>query len=54
VTAGSVDIRFEGERHRLGTGDAILFDADVSHVYLNPGQVEATMYLVMEYAESIG
>ena len=54
VTVGSMNISFEGERHRLASGDAIFFNADVSHVYLNPGQVEATMYLVMKYAESVG
>jgi transcriptional regulator with XRE-family HTH domain len=32
-------------------GDAIYFRADVPHIYENPGNREAVMYLVMTYAE---
>jgi transcriptional regulator with XRE-family HTH domain len=54
VTAGSVEIDRGDEHHVLGTGDAILFEADVAHVYRNPGNTEAVMYLVMTYAETVG
>jgi transcriptional regulator with XRE-family HTH domain len=54
VTAGSVEIDAGGVTHRLETGDAILFEADVPHSYRNPGKVEAVMYLVMTYAEEVG
>ena len=54
VTAGAVEIDRGNERHVLTTGDAILFEADVAHVYRNPGDVDAVMYLVMTYAETIG
>ena len=40
------------ETHRLDTGDAIVFEADVAHVYTNPGAAECVMYLVMTYAEA--
>ena len=40
------------ETHRLETGDAIVFEADVAHVYVNPTGVECVMYLVMTYAEA--
>jgi transcriptional regulator with XRE-family HTH domain len=40
------------ETHRLETGDAIVFEADVAHVYANPGAAECVMYLVMTYAEA--
>jgi transcriptional regulator with XRE-family HTH domain len=45
----------EGARrdtHRLDTGDAIVFEADVAHVYTNAGAKECVMYLVMTYAEA--
>jgi len=54
VTQGAVEISVVTERHQLAQGDAILFEADVPHVYHNPGDVEAVMYLVMTYAEEIG
>jgi transcriptional regulator with XRE-family HTH domain len=54
VTAGTVEIDRGDEHHVLGTGDAILFEADVAHVYRNPGNTEAVMYLVMTYAETVG
>jgi transcriptional regulator with XRE-family HTH domain len=54
VTAGQVEIDRGEEHHVLGAGDAILFEADVVHVYRNPGNVDAVMYLVMTYAETVG
>jgi quercetin dioxygenase-like cupin family protein len=53
VARGNVSVRVEKSRHDLVTGDAILFDADVSHEYENPGEDEALLYLVMTYAERI-
>jgi transcriptional regulator with XRE-family HTH domain len=52
VGQGTVEISVDGQQHLLASGDAILFEADVPHVYRNPGDVEALMYLVMTYAES--
>jgi transcriptional regulator with XRE-family HTH domain len=54
VTRGSLELEVEGVCHALGRGDAIFFEADRPHVYRNPGGVEATMYLVMHYAEPTG
>jgi transcriptional regulator with XRE-family HTH domain len=42
------------ERHRLDAGDAIVFEADVPHSYINAGGKECLMYLVMTYAEQDG
>src|SRR5262249_46768944 len=53
VAAGSVEITVARETHELGTGDAILFEADVPHVYHNPGDKESILYLVMTYAEEL-
>lgn len=39
------------ETHRLETGDAIVFEADARHRYVNVGGKECVMYLVMTYAE---
>ncbi|MDF2697599.1 MAG: transcriptional regulator, family [Labilithrix sp.] len=39
------------ETHRLDTSDAIVFEADVPHSYVNVGSKECVMYLVMTYAE---
>jgi transcriptional regulator with XRE-family HTH domain len=54
VTLGTVEIDRGDERHVLNAGDAILFEADVAHVYRNTGNVDAVMYLVMTYAETVG
>ena len=51
VNAGSVEISRGTERQLLGPGDAIVFEADVPHVYRNPGRSEALMYLVMTYPQ---
>lgn len=54
VTGGQVEIQAGGEVHKLSTGDAILFEADKPHSYKNTGDSDATMYLVMTYAEQVG
>lgn len=54
VTEGSVEIAVGGEIHRLGKKDAILFQADVPHIYRNVSAEKAIMYLVMIYAEPVG
>jgi len=54
VSRGQVEIEVGGQIHALGTGDAILFEADAPHVYRNAGNSEAVMYLVMTYAEQVG
>ena len=54
VTTGALEVRVGEERHRLATGDAIQFEADVPHEYHNTGGREAVMYLVMTYAEQLG
>jgi transcriptional regulator with XRE-family HTH domain len=54
VSQGGVEIEVEGARHVLGRGDAIVFEADSPHVYSNPHEEEAVMFLVMTYAETVG
>jgi transcriptional regulator with XRE-family HTH domain len=54
VAVGEVEIVVAETVHRLRTGDAILFTADVAHAYRNVGQVEVHMYLAMAYAEDVG
>ncbi len=53
VSAGALEISVGGEKHALGTGDAILFEADVPHAYANRGTTAAVAYLVMSYAEAL-
>jgi transcriptional regulator with XRE-family HTH domain len=54
LARGALEIELGGATHALAPGDAIVFEADVPHVYRNPGTSEATMYLVMTYAETVG
>jgi transcriptional regulator with XRE-family HTH domain len=54
VARGACEIEVEGGRHLLAQGDAIVFEADAPHVYRNPGDAPAVMYLVMTYAETVG
>jgi rhodanese-related sulfurtransferase/transcriptional regulator with XRE-family HTH domain len=54
VTAGRLELEVGGVRHQLEKGDAIVFGADVPHAYVNPGNEECWMYLVMTYASAPG
>jgi transcriptional regulator with XRE-family HTH domain len=54
VSQGRIEVEVAGQSHRLETGDAIHFVADVPHSYRNSGQVEAVLYLVMTYSEQQG
>lgn len=51
VVEGDLRVVIGGDRHKLGPGDAILFDADVPHEYWNDGTKPLHMYLVMTYAQ---
>ena len=53
VTGGALELTVGTVRHQLSTGDAIFFEADVPHVYRNPGSSTLTMYLVMSYANRV-
>jgi transcriptional regulator with XRE-family HTH domain len=57
VVDGQLEILLErpgghAETHKLDAGDAIVFEADVPHSYVNVGEKECVMYLVMTYAEA--
>ncbi len=52
VAEGKVEIAVAGQAHQLASGDAIVFDASVPHVYRNSGRTAATMYLVISYNQS--
>lgn len=54
VNCGEVEIIIAENRYALTAGDAIQFEADVTHTYRNVGQAEAVMYLVMSYARTMG
>jgi transcriptional regulator with XRE-family HTH domain len=51
VNSGALELVVGSESQRLEAGDAIVFEADVPHVYRNPTGREAVMYLVMTYAD---
>ena len=54
VVSGQVEIVAAGISYVLRADDAILFEADVPHVYRNLGAKTAVMYLVMSYADMVG
>jgi transcriptional regulator with XRE-family HTH domain len=55
VAQGRAVIGVGHDSFPLETGDAILFPADVPHLYENPStQEETVLYLVMTYANEIG
>jgi transcriptional regulator with XRE-family HTH domain len=54
VAKGSVEIEVSGRREELEAGDAIVFEADLPHVYRNRADGETVMYLVMTYADTVG
>lgn len=47
VAAGAATLVLDGERHELGEGDAVTFDADLSHHFENPGERPAELYAVV-------
>ncbi|MDC0745165.1 helix-turn-helix domain-containing protein [Polyangium mundeleinium] len=53
VNAGRCEMTIGAEKRMLGTGDAIVFEADVPHVYRNPDASDTIMYLVMTYAQRL-
>jgi len=54
VSRGTIEIETGGGIHALSPGDAVVFEADAPHLYRNAGDVEALMYLVMTYADTVG
>ncbi len=54
LAKGHAAVELSGQREVLEPGDAIVFQADVPHAYVNTGDAEVVMYLVMTYAEAIG
>ncbi len=54
VAQGTVEIEADGRREQLEAGDAIVFEADVPHVYRSKSQGESVMFLVMTYTDTVG
>ena len=51
VTSGRLELHVGAQLFELERGDAVVFIADVPHSYVNPGNEECWMYLVMTYAD---
>jgi transcriptional regulator with XRE-family HTH domain len=51
ISRGALDLTLGVAEHHLATGDAIVFDADVAHVYRNRGRAELVIFLVMTYRD---
>jgi transcriptional regulator with XRE-family HTH domain len=49
VASGRLLLEVGDARYALGNGDAIVFQADVAHSYVNPDAHECVMFLVMTY-----
>jgi transcriptional regulator with XRE-family HTH domain len=47
VERGPVVLVLDGERHDLGPGDCVTFDADLDHRFENPGEEEAVLLAVV-------
>ncbi len=54
VAKGAVEIEVQGKKEHLSAGDAMVFEADVPHVYRSRSDGESVMYLVMTYADTVG
>jgi transcriptional regulator with XRE-family HTH domain len=54
VSTGTVEIEVSGRKEVLAPGDAMMFEADVPHVYRSRSDRESVMYLVMTYADTVG
>ena len=49
-----MEIEVSGRKEPLEAGDAIVFQADVPHVYRSRSDQETVMFLVMTYADTVG
>jgi transcriptional regulator with XRE-family HTH domain len=47
VDRGSVVLEIDGERHALGPGDTVTFDADLPHRFTNPTNEQAVLLAVV-------
>jgi transcriptional regulator with XRE-family HTH domain len=47
VQEGCVALVIDGERHQLGAGDCVTFDADLPHHFENPGSDDAVLLAVV-------
>ncbi len=47
VLAGAVALIVDGDRHDLGEGDSVTFDADLAHYFENPTEEEAALFAVV-------
>jgi XRE family transcriptional regulator, regulator of sulfur utilization len=47
VLDGAVELFIDGARHRLGEGDSVTFDADLSHHFENNDKAEARLIAVV-------
>ena len=47
VDAGSVVLVIDAERHELGAGACVTFDADLPHHFENPGNDDAVLLAVV-------
>ena len=47
VESGRVTLLCDGQRHALGAGDCVTFDADLPHHFENPGPREARLLAVV-------
>lgn len=47
VQAGRVVLHVDGERHDLGQGDCVTFDADLPHHFENPGKEAAVLLAIV-------
>src|SRR6478609_3586767 len=47
VESGPVTLVIDGDRHELGGGDCVTFDADLTHHFENPGPDEAVILAVV-------
>ena len=47
VSEGRAVLECDGDRHDLGTGDCVTFDADLPHHFENPGPDEARLLAVV-------
>ena len=47
VESGRVVLEIDGDRHELGPGDCVTFDADLPHHFENPGPGDAALLAVV-------
>lgn len=51
---GEVEYKIDGQLYRLAVGESLLFEASLSHCWLNPSQTDPSLFLLIFQSSEVG